>query len=79
MMRLTDRQREVLRCISRHVEKGLPPSLREIGRALSIASTNGVQDHLKALERKGYITRDDLKSRAIYLTDAGRAAISEAA
>lgn len=33
--------------------------------AFGIKSTNGINDHLRALERKGYITRDPLKSRAI--------------
>ena len=38
---------------------------REIGEDLQIKSTNGVNDHLKALERKGYLMREDLKSRAL--------------
>ena len=39
--------------------------MREIGEHMSIRSTNGVNDHLKALERKGYLVRDDMKSRAL--------------
>lgn len=46
-------------------ERGYPPTIREIGNHLQIKSTNGVNDHLKALERKGYITREDMKSRAL--------------
>ncbi|HVP69310.1 MAG TPA: transcriptional repressor LexA [Anaeromyxobacteraceae bacterium] len=63
---LTDRQLEVLRYIARQIEEqGYPPTIREIGEALDIRSTNGVNDHLKALERKGYLTRDPVKSRAL--------------
>jgi repressor LexA len=46
-------------------ERGYPPTIREIGKQMGIRSTNGVNDHLKALERKGVLTRDDLKSRAL--------------
>ena len=63
---LTDRQREALDFISRYISShGFPPTLREIGEAMSIRSTNGVNDHLKALEKKGYLEREDLKSRAL--------------
>lgn len=46
-------------------ERGYPPTLREIGNFMGIRSTNGVNDHLRALERKGYLTREDMKSRAL--------------
>jgi repressor LexA len=70
---LTDRQLEVLRFIARQIdEAGYPPTIREIGEALDIRSTNGVNDHLKALERKGFLTRDPVKSRALIPTDAAR-------
>ena len=63
---LTKRQRAVLDYIWRTIrENGYPPTLREIGEELGIRSTNGVNDHLKALERKGYLVREDLKSRAL--------------
>ena len=63
---LTDRQRQVLDFISRSIERrGYPPTLREIGEQMGIQSTNGVNDHLKALEKKGYLEREDLKSRAL--------------
>ncbi|MCA9565962.1 MAG: transcriptional repressor LexA, partial [Myxococcales bacterium] len=42
----------------------------EIGERLGIKSTNGVNDHLKALERKGFLYRDPSKSRAIRLVDS---------
>jgi repressor LexA len=63
---LTDRQREILDFISRSIAKrGYPPTLREIGSHFGIKSTNGVNDHLRALEKKGYLQREDLKSRAL--------------
>jgi repressor LexA len=63
---LTLRQREILDFISASiVERGFPPTLREIGEHFQIRSTNGVNDHLKALEKKGHLRREDLKSRAM--------------
>ncbi|MBA3460893.1 MAG: transcriptional repressor LexA [Deltaproteobacteria bacterium] len=63
---LTHRQREILDFISSSiVERGFPPTLREIGEHFQIRSTNGVNDHLKALEKKGHLRREDLKSRAM--------------
>jgi len=64
--KLTHRQRAVLDFISGSIhERGYPPTLREIGNHLGIRSTNGVNDHLRALERKGFITREDMKSRTL--------------
>src|SRR5689334_11886288 len=66
MQGLTDRQQQVLRYIRESIqERGYPPTLREIGAHMGIRSTNGVNDHLRALERKGYLTREDMKSRAL--------------
>jgi repressor LexA len=63
---LTQRQRDILDFISASiVERGFPPTLREIGEHFHIRSTNGVNDHLKALEKKGHLRREDLKSRAM--------------
>jgi repressor LexA len=63
---LTQRQREILDFITSSImERGFPPTLREIGEHFSIRSTNGVNDHLKALEKKGHLRREDLKSRAM--------------
>lgn len=57
---LTERQARILDWIESYIERtGFPPTLREIGTAFGIASTNGVNDHLRALERKGYIARAD--------------------
>lgn len=69
MQKLTERQRAVLDFIQSSItERGYPPTLREIGNHLGIRSTNGVNDHLRALERKGYLTREDMKSRTLRLT-----------
>jgi repressor LexA len=76
MEALTDRQLEVLRFIARQIEdQGYPPTIREIGEALDIRSTNGVNDHLKALERKGFLSRDPAKSRALIPSDRAREAL----
>jgi len=67
---LTDRQREILSFIGQSIrERGYPPTLREIGTQFGIKSTNGVNDHLRALEKKGYLQREDLKSRALRPVD----------
>ncbi len=66
MQGLTDRQRQILEFITDRIEEqGYPPTIREIGEHMGIRSTNGVNDHLKALERKGYLKREGLKSRAL--------------
>lgn len=66
MQGLTDRQQQVLQYIRDSItDRGYPPTLREIGAHMGIRSTNGVNDHLRALERKGYLTREDMKSRAL--------------
>jgi repressor LexA len=76
---LTDRQLEVLRFIARQIDDaGYPPTIREIGEGLDIRSTNGVNDHLKALERKGYLSRDPVKSRALIPTSAAREVLGAA-
>ena len=70
---LTKRQGEVLRCIGGHqLRTGMAPTLREIGREIRVRSTNGVNDHLKALEKKGQIIlKAEGRSRAIQLTPEG--------
>lgn len=78
---LTQRQRQALQFISDCLsDRGYPPTLREIGEHMGIRSTNGVNDHLKALERKGYLVREELKSRALRpleMEDGSRAPASE--
>jgi repressor LexA len=71
---LTDRQREILDFITRSIrDRGYPPTLREIGLHFGIKSTNGVNDHLRALEKKGHLQREDLKSRALRPVTAAQA------
>ena len=70
MQGLTKRQEQTLDFIRKSIEeRGYPPTLREIGEYMGIRSTNGVNDHLRALERKGYLRREDMKSRALKLVD----------
>jgi repressor LexA len=58
MENLSDRQTEVLEFIVAWIDQhGVPPTFREIGDHLGIRSTNGVSDHVRALERKGYVER----------------------
>ncbi len=65
---LTARQREVLDYIRTKIDgRGYGPTVREIGEEFNIASPNGVMCHLKALEKKGLITREANRSRAIQL------------
>ena len=71
MQKLTQRQKMVLEFIQSTIDTdGYPPTLREIGNFMGIRSTNGVNDHLRALERKGYLTRKDMKSRTLRPTRA---------
>jgi repressor LexA len=70
MQGLTKRQEQTLDFIRSSIEsRGYPPTLREIGEHMGIRSTNGVNDHLRALERKGYLRREDMKSRALKLVE----------
>lgn len=73
MEELTDRQREILNFIVKETEgRGFPPTIREIGEEMDIRSTNGVNDHLKALERKGYLLRGEQQSRSLVPTKRAR-------
>jgi repressor LexA len=70
---LTERQDKILSFIKKSIQdQGYPPTIREIGEHFGIRSTNGVNDHLKALERKGYLMRGELKSRALSVIEGGR-------
>lgn len=73
MEELTDRQTAILIFIVKETEtRGFPPTIREIGEEMEIRSTNGVNDHLKALERKGYLTRGEQQSRSLVPTKRAR-------
>ena len=66
MNKLSSRQREILDFIKNRVkQKGYPPSVREIGEGVGLASSSTVHGHLERLEKKGFIRRDPTKPRAI--------------
>ncbi|WP_407271492.1 transcriptional repressor LexA [Radiobacillus sp. PE A8.2] len=66
MTKLSNRQQAILEYIKEQVvDKGYPPSVREIGEAVGLASSSTVHGHLSRLEKKGYIRRDPTKPRAI--------------
>ncbi|WP_373047204.1 hypothetical protein [Vulgatibacter sp.] len=70
---VTERQLEVLRVVDDlHRAEGLPPAVRQLGAVLGIASTNGVMDHLRALQKKGLLERRPKVSRGLFVTAAGR-------
>jgi repressor LexA len=65
-MQLTSRQRRVLEVVHDTIaDRGYPPSMREIGEAVGLASTSSVHSQIEALQRKGFIRRDPTKPRAI--------------
>jgi len=62
----TERQRRILEVIEEfRAERGYPPSVREIGERVGLSSSSTIHAHLKTLERRGYITRDPTKPRAL--------------
>jgi repressor LexA len=68
---LSDRQRQILDFISGYIaEHDRPPTNREIGQAMGIASTGHVDYHLSMLAKKGYIEREANTSRGLRLTPA---------
>ncbi|WDL97295.1 transcriptional repressor LexA [Alicyclobacillus sp. ALC3] len=74
MAKLSRRQEEILNYIRACVkEQGYPPSVREIGEAVGLASSSTVHGHLERLQSKGYLRRDPTKPRAILLLDQGAA------
>nr|WP_202113157.1 transcriptional repressor LexA [Paenibacillus sp. MMS18-CY102] len=68
--KLSNRQQAILEFIKNEVrDKGYPPSVREIGEAVGLASSSTVHGHLDRLEKKGFIRRDPTKPRAIEILD----------
>lgn len=66
MTKISSRQQAIMDFIKNEVrEKGYPPSVREIGEAVGLASSSTVHGHLERLEKKGFIRRDPTKPRAI--------------
>lgn len=77
---LSPRQAEILEFIMAHIDNsGVVPTFREIGAALGIGSTNGVSDHIKALERKGYLERTagPGSPRSLRVTSAGGSRVED--
>lgn len=75
--RLTPRQRRVLDTIRESVEsRGYPPTMREIGEAVGLASPSSVKHQLTTLERKGYLRRDPNRPRAIEVVDTDAEALA---
>ena len=67
---MSDKQRMILEYIKKQIlEKGYPPSVREICQAVSLRSTSSVHAHLDTLEKNGYIRRDPAKPRTIEIID----------
>jgi len=74
---LTPRQKAILDFVIDNIrEGGYPPTIAEIGAHFGISSTNGVNDHLVALERKGYIERSS-KARGIRITEKAAVGLYE--
>lgn len=79
MVTRQERMRELCVCIARYVEdNGTPPTIREIGDELGMASTNTVTYWLRDAEAAGLLTRKSDRARSLRLTDKGRAIASEA-
>ncbi len=69
---LTDRQRQILDLIQRHIRvTGVPPTRAEIARILGFRSVNAAEDHLRALARHGVIELTRGRSRGIRLIADG--------
>ena len=68
--KLTAKQSEILEYLKTSIlEKGYPPSIREICSAVNLKSTSSVHAYLEALENKGYISKDSHNSRSIRILD----------
>ena len=68
--KITEKQQEILDYMkSQIINRGFPPSVREICEAVSLKSTSSVHSHLESLEKNGYIRRDPSKPRAIEIVD----------
>lgn len=68
--KMSPKQQEILDYIkSQILERGFPPTVRDICEAVHLRSTSSVHSHLETLEKKGYIKRDPTKPRAIEIMD----------
>lgn len=77
MEQLTARQQQVLNIITSYIDRfGTPPSQREIAGELGVNGTLGIMKHLKALEKKGFLSRREGSSRGIVLSPPASQATS---
>ena len=68
--KISDKQREILEFMKNEIlNKGYPPTVRDICEAVNLKSTSSVHSHLETLEKNGYIHRDPTKPRAIEIID----------
>ena len=68
--KITDKQSQILEYIKSEIlNKGYPPSVRDICQAVNLKSTSSVHSHLETLEKNGYIRRDPTKPRTIEIID----------
>lgn len=68
--KISDKQKEILEFIKNEIlNKGYPPTVRDICEAVHLKSTSSVHSHLETLEKNGYIRRDPTKPRAIEIID----------
>jgi len=68
--RISDKQKEILEYMKQEIlNKGYPPTVRDICEAVHLKSTSSVHSHLETLEKNGYIRRDPTKPRAIEIID----------
>lgn len=68
--KISDKQREILEFMKQEIlNKGYPPTVRDICEAVKLKSTSSVHSHLETLEKNGYIRRDPTKPRAIEIVD----------
>ncbi len=78
-MDLTKRQQEIFDFIKRYSAKnGYPPTVRDIGKAVGLASSSTVHAHLANLEKLGLLRRDPTKPRALELLDRAREGMGQA-
>lgn len=68
--KISQKQSEILEYMKNEIlNRGFPPSVREICEAVNLKSTSSVHSHLETLEKNGYIRRDPTKPRAIEIVD----------
>lgn len=68
--RISEKQKEILEFMKHEIlNKGYPPTVRDICEAVKLKSTSSVHSHLETLEKNGYIRRDPTKPRAIEIID----------